>query len=165
MTRASSFEEIIYRRRLAPHRSMTRGATNLVVLWFCVWQMVMAVPFLAMGAWPVAGFMGLDVLALYIAFRISFNAARAYETLDLTALELVFAQVGAQGQRREWRFNPSWVRLEQSIHEEFGIEKIALVSRGERVEIGAFLGPEQKATLARELSRALATARLGPRFG
>jgi hypothetical protein len=47
------------------------------------------------------------------------------------------------------------VRLEQTIHEEFGTERVALISRGECVEIGAFLGPDQKAELARELNRAL----------
>lgn len=143
---------------------MTPSAVYLFILAFCLAQLVFALPFLVMGAWPVAGFMGLDALALYVAFRISFRAARAYETLDVTPLELIFAKVGAQGQRREWRFNPSWVRLEQQVHEEFGTERVALVSRGESVEIGAFLGPEQKAILARDLGKALATARLGARF-
>jgi len=41
---------------------------------------------------------------------------------------------------------------------------VALVSRGESVEIGAFLGPDQKAELARELNRALIDARTGARF-
>ncbi|HEY8138842.1 MAG TPA: DUF2244 domain-containing protein, partial [Methylocystis sp.] len=36
--------------------------------------------------------------------------------------------------------------------------------RGQSVEVGAFLGPEQKAALARDLARALADARRGPRF-
>jgi uncharacterized membrane protein len=108
--------------------------------------------------------MGLDALAIYVAFRINFRGARAYETLDVTHLEIVIAKVGARGERREWRFNPAWVRLEQRVHEEFGAERVALVSRGESVEIGAFLGPEQKAELARDLGKAIATARLGARF-
>jgi uncharacterized membrane protein len=162
---ANPFDERIYATRLSPHRSMTPRAFHFFIALFCLGTLVFALPFLIMGAWPVAGFMGLDVLALFIAFQISFRDARAYETLDLTPLELVFAKVGAGGGRREWRFNPSWVRLEQKIHEEFGTQSVALVSRGETVEIGAFLGPDQKAELARDLRRALAAARLGPRFG
>ncbi|WP_036286290.1 DUF2244 domain-containing protein [Methylocystis sp. ATCC 49242] len=158
------FERKIYEARLSPHRSMTPRAFYLFIVVYCVAQLVFALPFLFMGAWPVAGFMGLDALALYIAFRISFRSAGAYETLDLTALELVFARVDVGGRRREWRFNPSWVRLQQDVHEEFGTQSVALVSRGEIVEIGAFLGPEQKAELARDLDRALATARRGPLF-
>lgn len=162
---ADPFDEPIYATRLSPHRSMTPRAFYVFIAAFCVAQGLFALPFLVMGAWPVAGFMGLDALALWIAFRISFRDARAYETLDLTPIELVFARVGAGGKRREWRFNPSWVRLEQKVHEEFGVMSVALVSRGETVEIGAFLGPDQKAALVRDLSRALATAKLGPRFG
>lgn len=143
---------------------MSPRAVWFIILGFCVVQLVMCVPFLLIGAWPVAGFMGLDVLALYIAFRISFRAAQAYETVDVTPIELVFAKVGVRGHRREWRFNPSWVRLEKREHEEFGTERVSLVSRGESVEIGAFLGPEQKAKLWRELDTALSAARLGPRF-
>jgi uncharacterized membrane protein len=124
-----------------------------------------SLPFYLMGAWPIVGFMGLDVLALYIAFRASYRSARAYEELRLTSLELFFARISARGARREWRFNPSWVRFERVEHEEFGTQRLALVSRGRSVEVGAFLGPDQKAELASRFSRALALARRGPRVG
>lgn len=161
---AEPFDEPIYSKRLSPHRSMTPRAFYLFIVAYCVAQGLFALPFLFMGAWPVAGFMGLDALALFIAFRLSFRDARAYETLDVTPLELVFAKVGAGGWRREWRFNPAWVRLEQKVHEEFGTQSVALVFRGETVEVGSFLGPDQKAELARDLTHALAAAKRGPRF-
>lgn len=164
MTVTDPLQRQIFTTRLTPHRSMSPRLVWIIILGFCVVQIVLCLPFLIIGAWPVAGFMGLDVLALYIAFRVSFRRALAYETVDVTPLELVFAKVGAHGQRREWRFNPSWVRLEKREHEEFGTERVALVSRGESVEIGSFLGPKQKAKLARDLGVALATARMGARF-
>lgn len=124
----------------------------------------MSLPFVLLGAWPVAGFMGVDVALFYFAFRANFNAARAYEDVLVTPFELFFAKVSARGRRAEWRFNPAWVRLEREEHEEFGTQKLALVSRGKSVEIAAFLGPNEKADLAKALSRALADARRGPRF-
>ncbi len=154
----------IYTTRLTPYRSMTPRAVKHFIIGFCCLNLVLSAPFFIMGAWPVVGFMGLDILALYIAFKVNFRSADAYETVDVTALELVLAKVTARGQREVWRFNPAWVRLEQDIDEEFGTERVALVSRGQSVEVGAFLGPEQKAALARDLSRALADARRGPRF-
>jgi uncharacterized membrane protein len=154
----------IYATRLTPYRSLTPRAFKNLIIVFCCINLAVSLPFFILGAWPVVGFMGLDVLALYIAFKINFRSASAYETVEVTPLELVFAKVSAGGGREVWRFNPNWVRLEQETHEEFGTERVALVSRGESVEIGAFLGPEQKAALARELSRALTAARRGPRF-
>jgi uncharacterized membrane protein len=79
--------------------------------------------------------------------------------------ELLFARVSARGARREWRFNPAWVRVERVDHEEFGPQRLSLLSRGRRWEIARFLGPDQKAEFAATLSQALAEARRGPRFG
>lgn len=123
-----------------------------------------SLPFFLMGAWPVVGFMGLDVLLLWLAFRANFRAASAYEDVTLTPVELEIAKVSARGARREWRFNPLWVRLERIEHEEFGIRELMLASRGRRLEIASFLGPNAKADFARDFTAALAEARHGPRF-
>lgn len=154
----------LFDARLNPHRSLTpRGFRALMVATLLA-TTLFSLPFYLMGAWPVVGFMGLDVLALYIAFRVNFRAARAYEELRLTPIELLFARVSTRGARREWRFNPAWVRFERVEHEEFGTQRLSLVSRGRSLEVGAFLGPDQKADLATRFSRALALARRGPRF-
>ena len=158
------YEAPLFDARLNPHRSLGRsGFRNLMIAAFA-FSALFSLPFYLMGAWPVVGFMGLDVLALYVAFRANFRAARAYEELRLTSLELLFARVSTRGARREWRFNPAWVRFERTEHEEFGTQRLALVSRGRSLEVGAFLGPDQKAELAVQFSRALARARRGPRL-
>jgi uncharacterized membrane protein len=135
------------------------------MLAFCAFSILFSLPFFFMGAWPVVGFFGLDALAVYLAFKLNYRAARIYETVDVTPLELVVAKVSARGRRLEWRCNPTWVRLEEQRHAEFGTERVALVSRGQRFEIGGFLGPEQKHALALDLARALALARRGAQFG
>jgi uncharacterized membrane protein len=150
--------------RLTPHRSLNRRNFHVLLAVFTGASFFSTLPFVLLGAWPVAGFMGIDVAIFYFAFRANFNAARAYEDVQVTFFELMFAKVSAQGERAEWRFNPSFVRLEQEKHEEFGTQRLALVSRGKAVEIAAFLGPAAKEVFATDLSRALAEARRGPRF-
>jgi uncharacterized membrane protein len=118
--------------------------------------------FLVIGAWPVFGFFGLDVLLIYSAFRANFRAARAYEEVTVTASELTVRKVSHRGGVREWTLNPVWVRLDRIVHEEFGIERLFLVSRGRRLPIAAFLGPHEKASFARALSTALGEAKRGP---
>ncbi len=49
--------------------------------------------FLLLGAWPVFGFLGLDVLLVYVAFRANFRAARAYEEVTVTSSELTVRKV------------------------------------------------------------------------
>jgi uncharacterized membrane protein len=117
---------------------------------------------LLMGAWPVFGFFGLDVALVYFAFRANFRAARAYEEVTVTPSELTVRKVSQRGAVRVWTLNPVWVRLDRIVHEEFGIERLFLVSRGRRLSIANFLGPDEKKSFASALSAALGEARRGP---
>ncbi len=157
-------DAVLFATRLHPHRSLTRRKVRVLLVIVGLVSTAATLPFVILGAWPVAGFMGLDVLALYIAFEASFRAARAYEDVKVTVLDLLLAKVNPKGTRAEWHFNPSWVRLERMTHEEFGMMRLDVVSRGARVEVAPFLGPDQKAALAADLARALAEARRGVRY-
>lgn len=163
-TQADAADAVLFTARIHPHRSLTPAQVRVVISMVGGLSFVATLPFVIMGAWPVAGFMGLDVLAVYLAFKASFRAARGYEDVRVTVLELLLAKVNPRGRRAEWRFNPSWVRLERKTHEEFGVQRLDLVSRGDRIEVAGFLGPDQKAAFAEDLARALAQARRGFRF-
>ncbi len=155
----------LFATRLKPHRSLTRRNFHLLLMIVSGGSLFTSVPFVLLGAWPVAGFMGLDVALFYFAFRANFRAARAYEELAVSYFELRVAKVSAKGERAEFRFNPVFVHLERVEHAEFGIEQLALVSHGKSLEIASFLGPAEKADLAEALTRALLEARRGPRYG
>jgi uncharacterized membrane protein len=120
--------------------------------------------FLLMGAWPVFGFFGLDVLVIYWAFRINFRRAQATEEISVTPSELRVRRVSHRGHVAEFVLNPLWVQLDQKIHAEFGIERLYLVSRGRRLAIASFLGPDEKASFAKALTEALQAARRGPTY-
>ena len=158
----SAYDAPLLDMRLHPHRSLPPRGFRRLMACACIASASISLPFYFIGAWPVVGFLGLDLLLLYLAFRASFRAARAYEVLRLTPLELLFARVTQRGARREWRFNPSWVRFERVDHPEFGPQRLALVSRGRSLEVGRFLGPDEKAEFAALFSRALSLARRGP---
>jgi uncharacterized membrane protein len=164
MDEGRNLEAPLFDERLQPHRSLGPRGFRFLMLGCCAISTLYSLPFYLMGAWPVVGFLGLDVLLIYLAFKANFRAARAYELLRLTSLELFFARISSRGERKEWRFNPVWVRFERVEHEEFGTQSLALVSHGKSVEVGRFLGPDQKAALANSFSAALAEARRGPRF-
>ena len=155
-------EPEIFSAVITPHRSL--GKTGFLVLMLCIGAVsfVCGLLFLVIGAWPVFGFFGLDVLLIYSAFRANFRAARAYEEVTVTASELTVRKVSHRGGVREWTLNPVWVQLDRIVHEEFGIERLFLVSRGRRLPIAAFLAPDEKASFARALSAALGEAKRGP---
>ena len=155
-------EPAIFSAIITPHRSL--GATGFAVLMACFGAVSFAcgMAFLLMGAWPVFGFCGLEVLLVYLAFRANFRAARAYEEVTVTPSELTVRKISHRGGVREWTLNPLWVRLDRIVHEEFGIERLFLVSHGRRLPIAAALGPDEKASFASALASALGEARRGP---
>ncbi len=159
---AVSAEPTIFSAVITPHRSL--GSTGFLILILGIGGVSFAsgMVFLLLGAWPVFGFLGLDVALIYVAFRANFRAARAYEEVTVTASELTVRKVNQRGGVREWTLNPIWVQLDRIVHEEFGIERLFLVSRGRRLPIAAFLGPDEKASFARALSNALGEAKRGP---
>jgi len=152
----------IFSAVITPHRSL--GSTGFLILMVCIGgvSFVSGMVFLLLGAWPVFGFLGLDVVLIYVAFRANFRAARAYEEVTVTASELTVRKVNHRGSVREWTLNPVWVQLDRIVHQEFGIERLFLVSRGRRLSIAAFLGPDEKASFARALSSAIGEAKRGP---
>ena len=152
----------IFAATITPHRSL--GSTGFLILMLAIGGLSFAsgMVFLLLGAWPVFGFLGLDVLLIYIAFRVNFRAARAYEEVTVTPSELTVRKVNHRGLVRQWTLNPVWVQLDRIVHEEFGIERLFLVSRGRRVSIAGFLSPQEKASFAQALSSALGEARRGP---
>jgi uncharacterized membrane protein len=152
----------IFSAVITPHRSLSPRGFLILMLCLGAVSFVSGVVFVSMGAWPVCGFFGLDVLLVYVAFRANFRAARAYEEVTVTASELTVRKVSHRGGVREWTLNPLWVRLERIVHEEFGIERLFLVSQGRRLSIAGFLGAHEKKSFAKALSEALGEAKRGP---
>jgi uncharacterized membrane protein len=151
----------LFSARLMPHRSLNRTGFLVVMAFVSVVSFAAGVAFLIMGAWPVFGFFGLDVLAIYCAFKISFRRAKACEEIRVTPSELHVRRVSHRGHVMEYTFNPLWVQLDRKTHAEFGIERLYLVSKGRRISIGSFLGAEEKASFSSALMAALQEARRG----
>src|SRR6266702_5390342 len=160
----SESEPQIFSALLTPHRSLNRTGFLAVMLFLSVVSFVTGIAFLMMGAWPVFGFFGLDVLVIWWAFKVNFRTARASEEIVVTPFELRVRRVSHRGHVAEWTFNPLWVRLDQEVDEDFGIEHIYLISRGRRLLIAGFLGPDEKASFYRALIEALNAARRGPTY-
>jgi uncharacterized membrane protein len=155
-------EPKIFSAVITPHRSLSSTGFLVFMLAIGGVSFVSGMIFVLIGAWPVFGFFGLDVFLVYWALRANFRAARAYEEVTVTASELTVRKISQRGAVREWTLNPLWVRLDRVVHEEFGVERLFLVSRGRRLSIAGFLGPQEKASFGLALSNALGEAKRGP---
>jgi uncharacterized membrane protein len=154
-------ERPVFAAMITPHRSLGSEGHRIVLTLCCAATLVSSVPFMVMGAWPVAGFFGLDLLALFIAFRANFRSARGFEEVILTPLELLLRRVSPRGEQAERRFNPLWIRLARETDEDFGLQALAVVSRSERIVIARELSPPERETFADALGEALARVKKG----
>lgn len=137
---------------LSPHRSLSPQGFTWLMRGAIAANLLVGIPMLILGAWPVFGFMGLDVWLLWFLFKRSYLDARRSETLLLTDRELIVARVAADGEREEHRLDAHWLRVELA-------ERLVVISRGNRVVIGRFLSPDERDHVAGQLSEAIAAMR------
>ncbi len=118
--------------------------------------------FWLIGAWPVVGFFGLDVLLIQQAFRLNYRAAKAFEEVTVTRQSLNIRKVSASGRVQEFGFNPYWARLEIDRRPDRLISRLCITSHGQRLDIGSFLGPDERESFSAAFSAALGKVRTVP---
>lgn len=145
---------VVYSAVLRPHRSAGVRTIRRVILFVFAVLFSASLAFTVAGAWPVAPFMGLEVLLLLGALRLNERAGNAYEAINLTPAALTVRRVDHWGNRRDYSFPPHWlqVNLEEPPSRQTPLE---LRSHGRSLIIGAFLLPEERLQLAHALRREL----------
>jgi uncharacterized membrane protein len=140
---------------LRPHRSLSLQAFRTMLIAVIAVNVAVAVVFIAQGAFPVAGFMGLDVLALWLAFRWNYRAAQAAEYVRIAPGKAHVAAVDANGAATHWVINPVWARVARD-------GRGVLIRDGAgQLRVGAFLSPKECETFAAALDAALWRAKRG----
>jgi uncharacterized membrane protein len=119
---------------LSPHRSLSPEGFKWVIRGAVAANLLIGVPMLILGAWPVMGFMGLDIWLLWWLFKRSYLDARRSETLVLTDSELLVDRVAPDGEREEHRLDAYWLRLDVTE------ERLVVVSKGNRTGRAAEVG-------------------------
>ncbi len=99
---------------LHPHRSL--GHIGFLVLMLCVSLVSFTggLIFVAVGAWPVLGFLGANVVLVTIAFKLNYRSGRQMERLRLTLERLEIERISASGRLTRWEFQPYWVQVSLS---------------------------------------------------
>ena len=162
----SATTPVFFERELLPHRSLPPRGFHPLMLFLGMLSVIAGIVSVALGAWPVCGFFGLDVAALYLAFRLSYRSARRRERLRLAADDFTVERVDIYGERLVWRFQPFWLRIVLEERADRS-NRLVVASHGKSLVIGDFLGPAIRRELALSLRAALARwrAALNPASG
>jgi uncharacterized membrane protein len=138
---------------LHPYRSLSRRGFIVLMVMLAAASLIAGLTCVAVGAWPIFGFFGLDVALVYVAFRASYRSARQCERIRLTERILTVERVSPNGQAQRWRFEPYWIRVDFNETDE--TNSLALASHGRTLVLGSFLAPSVRRDLAAHLKGAL----------
>ena len=97
-------DELLFDAVLHPNRSLGRAGFWILMGIISAVCMTGGAIFLSLGAWPVTGFLGLDVVLVYGAFRLSYRSGRLTETVRLSRAALSVRRISPNGRVQAWDF-------------------------------------------------------------
>ncbi|MEZ5787760.1 MAG: DUF2244 domain-containing protein [Xanthobacteraceae bacterium] len=154
-------EPTIFSAEITPHRSLNGAGFLAAMLVFTAASLALVVVFVTAGAWPVAGFLGLDIALVYFAFKVNFRRAAAQEFVHVTPSALNVRRISHKGEVAEFSLNPLWVRLHREVDPDYGMRRLVLVSRGKHLTIAEHLSPPERESFANALAAAIGEAKRG----
>lgn len=140
-----------------PYRSLGSAGFRVLLGVVVAANATGAIYFSALGAWPVAGFMGLDVLAILVAFRLSYAQARAYERISIDPGHIVIEHCDARGRTTREEMPSYWAQIVFDGDDEQGA--VWVRSHGRSVPVGTHLPGPERHLFATRLRQALREVR------
>jgi len=166
-------DQPLFDAELTPHRSLSPRGFLILMTGVCVISFTGGLAFFLAGAWPVVGFLGADVLLIYLAFKINYRRGRLVEHLHLTRDKLTVSRIWPGGRRASWEFQPSWLQVicddpkpadgmrhpaDKGQPVMFLNNPLILRSHGRSLAIGSFLTHQERSEVAAALRQALIRA-------
>ena len=154
-------DTVVLDATLRPNPPLSPSVLKLIIALVAFVNVAFGLTLVLNGAWPVMPFLGADVALLAWAFRASTIAARRHERITLRPESLTVEHHPARGAPSRIEFNPYWVRVHLEEPEEHW-SRLTLRSHGHAVQVGSFLAPRDRVSLAETLKAALRRNRETP---
>ncbi len=140
---------------LSPNRSLPNQGFIAVMAFLIAVNTTMGTVFFLIGAWPVVGFCGADVVLVWLAFKLSYRQGRLRERVHLTPNQMLVSRVLPSGHETRWRLSPHWTRvmIDRPVRHD---SQVRLMSKGRTLILGSFLSPGERGEFAAALASALA---------
>ena len=143
---------------LWPHRSLSQRGFALLLVILGSLAIAIGLGFFLIGAWPVIGFMGLELGVLYIAFRLNYRDGKVCEQLLIHARGIDIVRISAKGAQTRQTLPSLWIEA-QLIKQKGRRRILQLRHHHDFYEIGAFLPPAEKKDLMAMINQRISDAR------
>lgn len=147
---------------LWPYRSLSITGFRFVMLAFAVAILALGFGFFILGAWPVVGFLGVEIGVVWYAFRVNYRSGQLVETIKIGRKDVQIKRTDWRGREHQHKLASPWVEA-VLIPTNADKDKLVLRHHADHFEIGSFLPPIEKPPLARALNNAFSRMRQGAR--
>jgi uncharacterized membrane protein len=149
----------LFEALIVPHRSLSPTGLRILLGVLAGIGAVIGSAFWLLGAWPVTGFSGVEILIAVLLLRLNVRGARETELVLLSEYNLRVIRTDARGRRQERDLDPSWLNV--VLQDRPGrVPALWLATRRHREEIARQLGEAEKRELAQALDQALRKRRM-----
>ena len=144
----------LYKITLYPYRSLNKKGFFLLMFVLATFSFIAGVMFMLKGAWPVFGFFGLDVLLVYIFFKINFRSGKKKEIIILTKNNLIIKIYNSEKILKTFKLDPGWLKI-NLIKLKNHTSKLQISSKNKSIIVGSFLRHQEKIDVIYSLEKAL----------
>lgn len=143
---------------LWPYRSLSLRGFQVFIAVLAGLMSLIGIGFYLLGAWPVLGFLGLEIFIVWYAFKWNYRSGQLVETVAITPHHIDVSRTDWRGRTTTVRLNGAWIKAELET-EEKRHGRLYLRQHARKLEIGAFMPPAEKPSLADALNASLARLR------
>jgi len=148
---------IYFDATLTPNRSLSPRAFTIVMVIVVAMSFIAGLSFVSLGAFPVIGFFGLDALAIWAAFRLSFRSLKQETRLRITAGQIEMRHTHPGQKPREASLPTAFTQVRLDYPDRKPSE-LKLAHAGKAWVIGRFLTPPERKSLKAALEIAISRA-------
>ncbi len=143
---------------IRPHRSLSEHGFIVLIAVVTLANCASAAVFVYMGAIYVPIFLGVDVLAVIVAFIASFRAQRQVQRVQVTARDVTVTHETPQWKKVVWESPTAFTRVAVDREEGRAVGvRLALSDR--QLPVAQALSPKERGEFAAALQTAIWTAR------
>ena len=104
-----------------------------------------------MGAWPVIGFLGVEIGLVWFLFKVNYKSSKNFEQISITKNSTLIKKINWRGAIINFTIESPWIKA-SCIKSNGTSDKLFLNYHADQLEIGKFLPPQEKALLANALN-------------
>ncbi len=144
---------------IRPNRSLSQKGFIILISIITALNCAAAAVFLAMGALFVPIFLGLDVIAILIAFLANYAGARQIERVVVTDRAVRVIRETPRSRQLVWESPTAFTRVSVLTEDDMAID-LRLSLSGKDASVARAMGPAERANFAQALEAAIRQARL-----